>query len=122
MNIFLQKQARSFRNAFRGIVVAIQQETHCKIHLLATIAVIVLGILLHIALNEWIVIFICIAMVWCLELINTAIENIVDMVSPERQERARNIKDIAAGAVLIASIISILVGAIIFIPKIPIMW
>ena len=118
MNIFLQKQARSFRNAFRGIVVAIQQETHCKIHLLATIAVIVLGILLHIALNEWIVIFICIAMVWCLELINTAIENIVDMVSPERQERARNIKDIAPGAVLFAAICSVIIACLIFIPKI----
>lgn len=118
MNIFLQKQARSFKNAFRGIVVAIQQETHCKIHLLATIAVIVLGILLHIALNEWIVIFICIAMVWCLELINTAIENIVDMVSPERQERARNIKDIAAGAVLFAAICSVIIACLIFIPKI----
>lgn len=118
MNIFLQKQARSFRNAFRGIVVAIQQETHCKIHLLATITVIVLGILLHIALNEWIVIFICIAMVWCLELINTAIENIVDMVSPERQERARNIKDIAAGAVLFAAICSVIIACLIFIPKI----
>lgn len=118
MNIFLQKQARSFRNAFRGIVVAIQQETHCKIHLLATIAVIVLGILLHIALNEWIVIFICIAMVWCLELINTAIENIVDVVSPERQERARNIKDIAAGAVLFAAICSVIIACLIFIPKI----
>lgn len=118
MNIFLQKQARSFRNAFRGIVVAIQQETHCKIHLLATIAVIVLGILLHIALNEWIVIFICIVMVWCLELINTAIENIVDMVSPERQERARNIKDIAAGAVLFAAICSVIIACLIFIPKI----
>ncbi|MBP7219476.1 MAG: diacylglycerol kinase family protein [Paludibacteraceae bacterium] len=118
MNIFLQKQARSFRNAFRGIVVAIQQETHCKIHLLATIAVIVLGILLHIALNEWIVIFICIAMVWCLELINTAIENIVDMVSPKRQERARNIKDIAAGAVLFAAICSVIIACLIFIPKI----
>ena len=118
MNIFLQKQARSFRNAFRGIVVAIQQETHCKIHLLATIAVIVLGILLHIALNEWIVIFICIAMVWCLELINTAIENIVDMVSPESQERARNIKDIAAGAVLFAAICSVIIACLIFIPKI----
>lgn len=118
MNIFLQKQARSFRNAFRGIVVAIQQETHCKIHLLATIAVIVLGILLHIALNEWIVIFICIAMVWCLELINTAIENIVDIVSPERQERARNIKDIAAGAVLFAAICSVIIACLIFIPKI----
>ncbi len=118
MNIFLQKQARSFRNAFRGIVVAIQQETHCKIHLLATIAVIVLGILLHIALNERIVIFICIAMVWCLELINTAIENIVDMVSPERQERARNIKDIAAGAVLFAAICSVIIACLIFIPKI----
>lgn len=118
MNIFLQKQARSFRNAFRGIVVAIQQETHCKIHLLATIAVIVLGILLHIALNEWIVIFICISMVWCLELINTAIENIVDMVSPERQERARNIKDIAAGAVLFAAICSVIIACLIFIPKI----
>ena len=118
MNIFLQKQARSFRNAFRGIVVAIQQETHCKIHLLVTIAVIVLGILLLIALNEWIVIFICIAMVWCLELINTAIENIVDMVSPERQERARNIKDIAAGAVLFAAICSVIIACLIFIPKI----
>jgi len=118
MNIFLQKQARSFRNAFRGIVVAIQQETHCKIHLLATIAVIILGILLHIALNEWIVIFICIAMVWCLELINTAIENIVDMVSPERQERARNIKDIAAGAVLFAAICSVIIACLIFMPKI----
>ena len=89
-----------------------------KIHVVATILVIILGIYLKLNLIEWSIITIAIVIVISAELFNTAIETIVDMVSPQKNEKAKLAKDISAGAVLILAIGSAIVGFIIFLPKI----
>lgn len=111
-------QLSSFRLAILGILTAIKQERNVKIHLVITILVIVLGLLNDLAKQEWMFIAVCIGLVISLELINTAIERVVDLVTSEYHPLAKEAKDIAAGAVFVAAILSIVIGGIIFIPKI----
>lgn len=85
---------------------------------MAGVAATILGIVLKISVSEWFNLIVVIAFVLILELINTAVEAMVDMISPEIQEKAKIAKDVSAGAVLISSIAAFLVGAIIFLPKI----
>lgn len=80
--------------------------------------VIVAGVTLKINTTEWSVVLILCGLVISLELINTAIENAVDLVTEEYNEKAKNAKDIAAGAVLFSAIIAAIIGFIIFLPKI----
>ena len=81
-------------------------------------AAILLGFIFKISHTEWIGFCICIALVLSLELINTSIEKTIDLLHPDFNERAGEIKDMAAAAVLVAAIISVIIGLIIFIPKI----
>ncbi|PAE11759.1 diacylglycerol kinase [Niallia circulans] len=111
-------QLSSFRLAILGILTAIKQERNVKIHLVITILVIILGLLNDLSKQEWMFIAFCIGLVISLELINTAIERVVDLVTSEYHPLAKEAKDIAAGAVFIAAILSIVIGGIIFIPKI----
>ena len=111
-------QLSSFRLAILGILTAIKQERNVKIHLVITILVIVLGLLNDLSKQEWMLIAFCIGLVISLELINTAIERVVDLVTSEYHPLAKEAKDIAAGAVFVAAILSIVIGGIIFIPKI----
>ncbi|WP_312093230.1 diacylglycerol kinase family protein [Niallia sp.] len=111
-------QLSSFRLAILGILTAIKQERNVKIHLVISILVIVLGILNNLSKYEWMFIAFCIGLVICLELVNTAIERVVDLVTGEYHPLAKEAKDIAAGAVFVAAILSVVIGGIIFIPKI----
>lgn len=88
------------------------------VHLLAAILVILAGFLLNISRLEWIAIIFVITLVIALEIINTAIELLVDWISPEHHPQAGKIKDLAAGAVLIAAIGAAITGVMIFLPKI----
>ncbi len=88
------------------------------IHLIIAVLVVIFGWILHINLFEWLLCLLCFALVITAEMINTAIENIVDLVSPECHDLAGKAKDIAAGAVLITAIIAASIGLIIFLPKI----
>ena len=81
------------------------------------ILAIILGIILNLSSVEWAVLTVTIGMVLILEFINTSIEQIVDIVSPEKQEKAKIAKDVAAAGVLISSIVAILVGIFLFVPK-----
>jgi diacylglycerol kinase (ATP) len=108
---------KSFSFAGRGIWRFFRTEHNAWIHLAATIAVLILAFLFKLTTIEAICIVFCIAFVWVTEMINTAIEKAMDYITSERHEQIRNIKDMAAGAVLVASITSIVVGAIIFLPK-----
>ncbi|MCL2596603.1 MAG: diacylglycerol kinase family protein [Paludibacter sp.] len=114
----LKKEIRSFICAFRGVFYAFKNETHIKIHTFVALIVCILGFLLKITANEWLVCLFCIAMVFSAEMINTAIEKIMDLISPEHNFRVGIIKDIAAGAVLVCVIFAVAIGMIIFIPKI----
>lgn len=108
----------SFKCAFSGIFTAIKNERNIKIHLLAMILVIVFGFLLKISTTEWIVCLILFALVIGAELINSGIETTVDLAMPEKHEKAKFAKDVSAGAVLFIAIIAVIIGAIIFVPKI----
>lgn len=113
-----KKLINSFKYAIQGILSSFKTERNMKIHVLAMAIVIALGIFLKLSKIEWCIIIITIVMVISAELFNTAIETVVDMVSPQKNPQAKLAKDIAAGAVLTLAIGAVIVGAIIFIPKI----
>lgn len=108
----------SFRYAMNGIIYAFKTERHIMIHSFAAGIVMLLGFYFHVSKVEWLVLFLTIAMVITLEMVNTAIEKVVDLVTEEYHPLAKYAKDIAAGAVLIASIFAVVIGSIIFIPYI----
>lgn len=108
---------KSFSNAARGIVYLFKSQFNARIELIITIVVIVAGILVGISNIEWIIILLCIALVMGLEGINTAIEIFADKLHPGFDIKIGKAKDVAAGAVLIASIVAAIIGFIIFVPK-----
>lgn len=109
---------KSFRFAYRGLVVAFHDHYHMRVHGIITLMVVATGILIGLSPLEWIAVLLCTGMVIAAEIINSAIEELVNMVSPEFNSSAGRIKDMAAGAVLFASIMAAVAGLIIFIPKI----
>ena len=108
---------RSFKFAFRGFVYLFRDEHNAWIHTLAAIAAIVLGFILKISGAEWIAILFAIALVFVSEMINSSIENLVDLIHPDEDPKAGKIKDLAAAAVLVASLTAAVAGIIIFVPK-----
>lgn len=112
------KRAKSFTHACRGIKVFIFSTHNSWIHLTLTVLAVILGIFFCITATEWMILIITIGFVFCAEAFNTAIEFDIDLTSPEYHPYARDTKDVAAGAVLISSITSIVIGLIIFLPKI----
>ena len=118
MKKMILARLRSFVFAGRGIVHVIQTEGNARIHAAATLAVVLAGFWFSASAQEWCFLLVAIGMVWTAELINTALEHLVDLVSPEFHLLAKHAKDCAAGAVLFASLTSLLIGAIIFLPKV----
>ena len=113
-----KKLRNSFKYAFEGIEEAWKTEQNLKIHFVIMALVIIAGFIFKISAIEWMVCLLLFAIVISLELINTAIETTVDIAMPEINEKAKYAKDIAAGAVLFSAMISVIVGLIIFLPKI----
>lgn len=113
-----KKIINSFKYAFEGIKSSLKTERNIKIHFSMMVLVIVAGILLDISTYEWMICIILFGMVIGGELVNTAIEEVTDLVTTEINPKAKLAKDIAAGAVLIMAITSSIIGLIIFIPKI----
>lgn len=113
-----KKQIRSFGYAWKGIRQCVGREQNLGTHLVVTAAVIAAGILFGITRTEWMIIVLCIGVVIAAELFNTAIEKLVDLVSPEWNAVAGQVKDIAAGAVLVCAVAAAVIGGIIFIPYI----
>lgn len=109
---------KSFRYALKGIVYAFVTERHMMIHSLMAIIVIFCGYYFHVNKFEWLILLLVIAMVLTLEMVNTAIEKVVDLVTDDYHVLAKYAKDVAAGAVLLASLFAIVIGCIIFIPYI----
>ena len=106
----------SFSFAIFGIWTAIKQERNIRIHLSISVIVIILGFLLSITATQWILIFLTIGGMISLEILNTAIERIVDLVTLDFHPLAKQAKDLAAGAVFSFAIISVIIGIIIFGP------
>jgi diacylglycerol kinase len=107
------KTLRSFRYAWHGIYLVIRYENNTRVHLLASVVAVVAGVVLGLNPLEWALILMQIGLVWAAETFNTALEKLVDLVSPEYHPLAGKVKDIAAGAVLIVSLMSVAVGGII---------
>ena len=116
MKYNLKKQLRSFGYAWKGIRSCVGKEQNLSFHLITSAIVIIAGLILDITQMEWIIIALCIGIVITAELFNTAIERLVDLVSPEQHPSAGQVKDIAAGAVLICATTAAIIGLIIFIP------
>ena len=106
---------KTFSDAWNGFKIAFKEERNLRIHTGAMLIVVMLGVYFHITSIEWIVLVITIGIVVCLELVNSAIENLTDLVTKERQPLAGKVKDISAAAVLFASVISVVVGLLIFV-------
>lgn len=113
----MKKFIQSFGYALNGIKHAYKGERNMIIHLLAALCVVLLGSYLQVSTAEWLWLTACIGMVMVAEMFNTAVEKLVDMVSPHHDERAGLIKDLAAGAVLVTAITAAVIGLVIFIPK-----
>lgn len=110
----MKKFFRSFVYAFQGIVSGISDQQNLRVLTAIAAIVIAAGFYCNITPIEWCVILICIALVIGLELINSAIESLVDLVTKEKKPLAGKVKDMAAGAVLFAAILSSIIGVIIF--------
>jgi diacylglycerol kinase len=111
---YLTARIKSFGYAFQGIWLMILTQPHPQLHALATIAVLIAGIIFHLRRWEWVAILLCIGLVWVAEAMNSALEFLADEISLEKRERIRKAKDVAAGGVLIAATISVAIAAMIF--------
>lgn len=118
MKYDFKKQLRSFRYALQGIACCVGREQNLSFHLIATAIVVAAGCHYGISRFEWIAVTGCVGLVIAAELMNSAIERLVDLVSPGRHPIAGQVKDIAAGAVLVCAIAAAVIGLLVFIPYI----
>ncbi|RYG19527.1 MAG: diacylglycerol kinase family protein [Chitinophagaceae bacterium] len=114
----MQKFFRGFKFAANGLIYAVKTQLNVRVQLFVVVLIVAAGFLFKISSLEWLAVVICIGVVLLAELMNTAIETLVDLVSPEFNPKAGLVKDIAAGAVLIVALMAFAVALIIFVPKI----
>lgn len=114
----MNKRIISFKAAFSGILTALKSERNLRLHFLAGAIALAMAFYFNVSINELSITLICVGCVISMELINTSIEKLCDFIHPEKNNSIRKIKDIAAAAVLISSLISLTVGLIIYLPKI----
>jgi diacylglycerol kinase len=117
-SLSLMQHLKSFVYAFNGLKVLMKEEVNARIHLIITIIVILAGFLFKISISEWLFISVSIGFVFVVEILNTAIENISDFISPEKNDKIKKIKDLSAAAVLISALTAVVVGLIVFLPRI----
>lgn len=106
----------AFQNAFNGFRSVLNSEKNARIHLIATILVIILASILRVSLTAWLWLCLAIVLVWMAELFNTAVEKICDLVEPNHNLVIQASKDMAAAGVLLAALFSVVVGLVIFLP------
>ncbi|MEO0338119.1 MAG: diacylglycerol kinase family protein [Bacteroidota bacterium] len=114
---FISKRILSFKYAFQGIGTLLKTQVNAWIHLLAIIVVVVAGLILGCTSTEWAILMLTIGAVFSAEAMNSAVEFLTDLVSPEYHDLAGKAKDLAAASVLILAIASIGVAVFIFLPK-----
>ncbi len=103
-----------FRYALKGLQTAVKSEFNLKLHLISAIITVILGFVLKVSTMEWCILVIAIGIVLVAELFNTAIEQLVNLVQPDFHPTAGKVKDIAAGAVFVASICALICGLLVF--------
>jgi len=114
----LQQRGRSLCHALAGLLRFFRSEHNAWLHLAATIVVLVLAMICRLNSTEMVLLVFAVGFVWTAELFNTCIEKTMDFISMEKHPQIKLIKDMAAGAVLVAAITSLIIGLILFIPKI----
>ncbi len=112
------KYNEKFLNAFRGLYVVSRATRHLFIHIVSALIVVALGFYFRVSSLEWIALVFTIGLVFITETLNTAIEIDIDLTSPEYHPFARDTKDVAAGAVLLSVFVAVIVGLIVFLPRI----
>ena len=113
---FINSRLQSIKNAIIGWGHVIRTQKNAWIHLLATVTVVSIGFWLNLSLQDWSVLLLIIAVVWIAEFLNTALEIIVDLASPDMHPLARVGKDVGAAAVLIAAVVAVIVGILLLGP------
>ena len=113
----IRARVKSFRFAFDGIASFFVREHNAWLHFMATVAVLTLTFLLGVTKTELLALVLAIGFVWVAEMFNTCIERVMDFVSVQQHPEIKFIKDLASGAVLIAAVTAVAVGAVVFIPK-----
>lgn len=114
----IRSRIKSFSHAIAGVRQFIWHEHNARIHLLATIGVIIAGAVLKVSRPEAAILAAVTGLVWVTEILNTCVERLANLITRERRPEIKIIKDLAAGAVLVAAAIAIIAGLFIFIPKI----
>ena len=114
----ISKRFKSFGYAFNGLKILIREEHNSRIHILAAMVAVIAGLFFQLSAIEWVAIVLAIGWVIALEIINSAIENISDFVSPGQNEMIKKIKDLSAAGVLVGAITAVIIGLIVFVPKI----
>lgn len=110
MLTWIAARLRSFGFAFAGLAWMVRTQGNARIHALATVIVAIAGLALRVSGNDWLWLIAAMAMVWISEALNTALEQLCDVVSPGRHEAIRRAKDVAAGAVLVAAMAAAAIG------------
>lgn len=108
----------SFGYAIRGLKTAVKKEPNFRIHIIIALATLITASILGFTTVEWLLLAFTITLVLLLELVNTTLESIVNLVSPKISEEARVAKDVSAAAVFLAALLAVIVGLVLFIPKI----
>jgi len=108
----------SFGHAFRGLAYLLTNEQNFQVHLLAGITILLAGLWFSISYFEFLILLLTIAFVMMAEIVNTVIEYILDIIHPDYHQKIKIVKDATAGVVLFASIVALIIGLFIFIPKI----
>ncbi len=116
VRFFFVSRAHSFGHAFHGWAYVLRTQRNAWIHALVTTLVLLLALWLGLPLRDWAILFLTIAMVWTAEFINTALEAVVDLASPQQHPLAKVGKDVGAAAVLLAALAAILVGLLLLGP------
>jgi diacylglycerol kinase len=114
----IYKRLQSFTYAFNGFKILFKEEHNARIHAVISIFVLLMSFYFNLKPTEWIAIIFSISMVISIEIINSAIENIADFISPKQHEKIKKIKDLSASAVLLCAISAVAIGLIIFVPKV----
>jgi len=116
MNDFLKSRVNSFKYAFSGWWCVLKTQHNARIHALATILVFAFGVWFNLPARDWAILFLAIGAVWSAECINTGIEATIDLITPQKHPLAKIAKDAGAAGVLIAAIVSVIIGLLILGP------
>lgn len=110
-----KKISGGFIYAFNGLRIFIKEEYNSRIHFIAALCVLTASFIFRISVYEWLAVIFASGLVISLELINTAIEEIADFISPEKNEKIKKIKDLSAAGVLVGAVTAFIIGLIVFI-------